>query len=121
MYGIVEVSGHQFKVVPGDLIDIEKVDLEVGKSLEINKVLFIGGDNPLIGLPTVPGATVKAQVVKQAKSRKILIMKKKPAGKRSKSGHRQPYSALLITEINDGKGNVKKIDKECKNAQKFLK
>ncbi len=121
MYGIVEISGHQYKVSAGDLIDVEKLVNEAGSTVELDQVLFIGGDKPAIGLPTVKGAKVVAKVVKHDRSRKLIVFKRKPGGYKRKKGHRQHYTALLITEVNDGAGNVAKIDAASKNAQKFLK
>ena len=58
MYGVVEISGHQYKVQAGDLIDVEKLSNEAGSTVELDKVLFIGGENPIVGLPTVEGAKI---------------------------------------------------------------
>lgn len=121
MYGVVEISGHQYKVQAGDVLDVEKLSNEAGSTVALEKVLFIGGDKPLVGLPTVSGATVTAKVIKHEKSRKIIAFKRKPGMYQKKMGHRQNYTALLITEINDGNGNVTKIDADSKAAKKFLK
>jgi large subunit ribosomal protein L21 len=121
MYGVVEISGHQYKVQAGDVLDVEKLSNEAGSSVELDKVLFIGGEKPLVGLPTVSGATITAKVIKHEKSRKIIAFKRKPGMYQKKMGHRQQYTALLITEINDGNGNVTKIDADSKAAKKFLK
>ena len=121
MYGVVEISGHQYKVQAGDVLDVEKLTNEAGSSVELEKVLFIGGEKPLIGLPTVSGATITAKVIKHEKSRKIIAFKRKPGMYQKKMGHRQQYTALLITEINDGNGNVAKIDADSTAAKKYLK
>ena len=122
MYGVVEISGHQYRVGPGDLIDVEKLTAEEGKSIELDKVLFIGGKSPLVGFPTISGAKITAKVLRHDRSRKLIVFKRKPTdGRQTKGGHRQHYTALLITEINDGNGNVVKIDAKSKNAEKFLK
>lgn len=121
MYGVVEISGHQYKVQAGDVLDVEKLSNEAGSSVELDKVLFIGGEKPQVGLPTVSGATITAKVIKHEKSRKIIAFKRKPGMYQKKMGHRQQYTALLITEINDGNGNVTKIDADSKAAKKFLK
>lgn len=119
MYSIVEINGHQYKVNAGDLIDVEKLDAEVGSTVDLNKVLFIGGDSPVLGTPIVHGATIKAKVVKQDRSRKILVFKRSPGSWRRRKGHRQCFTALVITEINNGKGQSAKIDTNSKTAQKF--
>jgi large subunit ribosomal protein L21 len=99
MYGVVEIKGHQYRVKEGDLIDVQKIDAEIGTTLEFNEVLFIGGDSPKVGAPTVAGAKVTAEVVRQARSRKVIVFKRKPGAYRKKNGHRQHYTALRIKEI----------------------
>ena len=121
MYGIVEVSGHQYKVQAGDLIDVQKLNQELGETVEFNDVLFIGGDKPQVGLPTVSGAKVTVKVVRQAKDRKIIVFKRKPGMYQKRMGHRTHYTALLVTEVTDGQGNVDKIDPKSKLATKHLK
>lgn len=122
MYGIVEISGHQYRVNAGDVIDVQKLTNEAGETVELDKVLFIGGgDAPQVGLPTVEGAKVTAKVIRHDRSRKVIVFKRKPGKYKRKNGHRQNYTALLITEIADGKGNTAKIDADSNNAKKFLK
>jgi large subunit ribosomal protein L21 len=121
MYGVVEIAGHQYKVQAGDLIDVEKLAHEAGSTVNLDQVLFIGGAKPVIGAPVVKGAQVTAKVIMHDRSRKIIVFKRKPGTYRRKNGHRQHFTALLITEVNDGQGNVTKIDASSKNAQKYLK
>jgi len=121
MYGIVEVSGHQYRVSAGDIIDVEKLVGDEGSELELDQVLFIGGEQPQVGLPLVGGAKVKVKVIRQARSRKIVVFKRKPGAYRRKNGHRQHYTGLLVTEILDGQGKSSKIDPSSKNAEKYLK
>ena len=118
MYGIVEISGHQYQVKAGDLIDVAKLKVDEGTELQIDRVLFIGGEKALVGAPTVAGAQVTAKVLKHAKSRKIVVFKRRPGAWRKKKGHRTEYTALLITEVNDGQGNSCKVDTDSKNAKK---
>lgn len=118
MFSIVEIKGHQYRVSPGDLIDVQLMDAEEGKTVTLDKVLLIGGDSPIVGLPTVGGATVTAKVVRHGRSRKIFVLKRAPGKYRRKNGHRQHYTGLLITEINDGKGGKAKMDAGHKNAKK---
>jgi large subunit ribosomal protein L21 len=110
MYTVVEIKGHQYKLKAGDMIDVEKIDAEEGKTLEFTSVLLIGGDKTLVGAPVVGGAKVVAKVVKQGRSRKFFVLKRKPGAYRRKNGHRQHYTGLLITEINDGQGGVSKAE-----------
>lgn len=99
MYGVVEISGHQYRVQEGDIIDVQKLEGEVGTKLEFDQVLFVGGDKPQVGTPTVAGAKVTAEVVKQGRSRKIIVFKRKPGKYQKKNGHRQYFTGLKITGI----------------------
>ena len=121
MYSIVEISGHQYKVKAGDVIDVQKLTDEAGTAIDIDQVLFVGGENTIIGKPTVAGAKVTAHVIKHDRSKKVIVFVRKPGKYRKKNGHRQHYTSLLITELNDGNGNTSKIDAASKNATKFLK
>jgi large subunit ribosomal protein L21 len=114
MYTVVEIKGHQYKLAAGDKIDVERFDLEVGATVELDKVLMIGGEKTIVGAPTVAGAKVTAKVVKQGRSRKIFVLKRIPGTYIKKNGHRQNYTCLLITEINDGKGGVTKAEAKTK-------
>ncbi len=99
MYGVVEIKGHQYRVSEGDVVDVQKLDAEVGATVELDKVLFIGGDAPKVGTPVVEGAKITAEVIRQARSRKVIVLKRKPGTYRTKNGHRQHYTALKITGI----------------------
>ena len=120
MYGVVEISGHQYKVQPGDLIDVQKLDAEEGSTIELDSVLLTAGEKVAVGTPKVEGAKVTAKVLNHGKDRKIIVFKRKPGLWRKKNGHRQQYTALLITEVA-GAGEVAKIDPKSKAAQKYLK
>lgn len=99
MYGVVEIKGHQYRVKAGDVIDVQKLEAEVGSKVEFDQVLFIGGNAPKVGTPVVAGAKVVAEVVRQARSRKVIVFKRRPGTYRKKNGHRQHYTALKITEV----------------------
>lgn len=96
MYYVVEVKGHQYKVKGGDIIDVEKMDVKEGETINLDKVLFVGGDKPQVGAPTVAGVTVKAKVLRHGRSRKIFVLKRKPGKYVKKNGHRQNYTCLQI-------------------------
>lgn len=119
MYSIVEIAGHQYKVKPGDLIDVDKLAAEEGKAVEFDKVLFIGGDAPALGKPTVAGAKVKAHVIKHDRDAKQLIFRKRPGDYIKKNGFRKSFTALLITEVNSG-SKTEKIAADHRWAKKFL-
>jgi large subunit ribosomal protein L21 len=121
MYSVVEISGHQYKVSPGDLIDVQKLTAEEGSNVDFDKVLFVGGEKPSIGFPTVDGAKVTAKVIRHDKAKKVLVFKRKPGMYQKRMGHRQQYTALLITEVSDGSGNTAKIDAGSDRAKKYLK
>ena len=101
MYGIVEISGHQYKVQEGDLLDVQKVHAKEGSEINLDNVLFIKGDKVQIGTPLLKGANVLAEVVRHGRSRKQIVFKrKKTSGRRVKNGHRQEYTCLKIKKIN---------------------
>ncbi len=101
MYAVIETGGKQYKVQQGDVVFIEKLDAEAGSTVTFDKVLVLGGDDLKVGAPYVDGATVSASVVKQGKSKKVIVYKYKPKkGYHKKQGHRQPYTKVEITAIN---------------------
>ncbi len=101
MYAIIETGGKQYKVEQGDVVFIEKLDVEAGETVTFDKVLVVGGDDLKVGAPYVDGATVSANVVKNGKDKKIIVYKYKPKkGYHKKQGHRQPYTKVEITAIN---------------------
>ena len=98
----------------GDLIDVEKIDAEEGAIVTFDQILLVGGAKTIVGAPVVGGAKVTAKIVRQGRTRKILVLKRKPGAYRRKNGHRQCYTGLLITEINDGQGGVSKAEAKAK-------
>jgi large subunit ribosomal protein L21 len=101
MYAIIETGGKQIKVEKGQEIYIEKLGVDANDVVTFDKVLFVGGDNVKVGVPFVEGATVKATVVKNGRGKKITVFKyKAKKNYRRKQGHRQPYTKLVIDEIN---------------------
>ena len=101
MYAVVKTGGKQYKVAEGDVIDIEKVDGDVGDTVELDEVLLIGNaDDVKIGQPLVPEAKVIGSVVRQEKAKKIIVFKaKRRKGYRKKQGHRQQHTKLKINQI----------------------
>ena len=101
MYAIIETGGKQYKVCEGDVIFVEKLEVEEGATVEIDKVLAVGGEEIKVGTPYVEGAKVVAEAVKNGKAKKIIVYKYKPKkGYHKKQGHRQPYTKVEITAIN---------------------
>lgn len=97
MYAIVETGGKQYKVSKGDFIYVEKLDVEEGTNVVLDKVLYVDGK---IGTPYVEGASVEAKVVKHGKEKKIIVYKyKSKKNYHKKQGHRQPYTKLEIVDV----------------------
>ncbi len=101
MYAVVKTGGQQFKVNEGDTIQVSRMDAPVGEEITLEEVLVLGGGDPVIGQPTVQGATVTAKVSDHGRAPKIIVFKmKRRKNYRRKNGHRQPYTELQITGIN---------------------
>ena len=101
MYAVVKTGGKQYRVEPGDTIDVERLPGEVGETVELNPVLMVGdGADVTVGSPVVDGAQVKAEIVAQKRGDKIIVFKfKRRKNYRRKSGHRQSLTSLKITDI----------------------
>ncbi len=101
MYAVIKTGGKQYRVSPGDSIEVEKLPHEVGEQVELNEVLLVANaDDTRIGRPVVEGASVKATVTRQAKGRKVIIFKYRSKKRyRRKKGHRQELTRLRIDEI----------------------
>jgi large subunit ribosomal protein L21 len=111
MYAVIKTGGKQYRVQPGDLLVVEKLDGEPGSAVAFGEVLMLGdGDAVTLGAPTVAGASVSATLIETRKGEKIKIFKKtRRQGYRRTNGHRQMESVLRITGI-DGAGEVSKWD-----------
>jgi len=101
-YAVIRTGGKQYQVSAGSLLRVEKIDGNVGDSIELSDVLAVfDGDDTKIGQPTVEGASVTARIVEQGKAKKVIVFKKKRRkGYRVKRGHRQLYTALEVGGIN---------------------
>ena len=101
-HAIFETGGKQYRVKEGDVIFIEKLDAEADDKVKFDNVLAIlEDDSSSIGTPYVQGAAVDASVVKNGKSKKIIVFKMRPKkGYRRKQGHRQPYTKVQIDKIS---------------------
>jgi large subunit ribosomal protein L21 len=105
MYAVVQTGGKQYRVAAGDVVFVEKLPVEAGGEIELDRVLMIGGDiggdkEPLLGAPLIEGARVAATVLDQARADRIIVFKKKRRHKyRRKQGHRQYLTVLRIEEI----------------------
>ena len=101
MYAVVKTGGKQYRVEEGDILRIEKIPGEIGNSVSFDNVLlYSDGDNTVVGRPNVENAVVKAHIIEQDKARKIIVFKYKRRKRyRRKLGHRQPYTAIRIDQI----------------------
>ncbi|AZR73277.1 50S ribosomal protein L21 [Anoxybacter fermentans] len=101
MYAIIQTGGKQYRVEEGQIIKVEKLDVEEGSNVEFNDVLMVSTDDDLkVGKPLVEGAKVIGKVIEQGKDKKIIVFKYKPKKRyRKKMGHRQPYTKVLIEKI----------------------
>ncbi|WP_447974080.1 50S ribosomal protein L21 [Nitrospira sp. Kam-Ns4a] len=101
MYAIVETGGKQYRVVPGQVLKVEKLPGEVGGMVELTRVLLVSGqDGVVIGRPQVERARVTAEIVAQGRARSMMIFKKKRRKNyRRTKGHRQPFTQIRITDI----------------------
>ena len=123
-YAVIQTGGKQYKVKSGEIIKIEKLpDSKVDTKIEFKDILAYG-DNKMIevGTPTVQGAKVEADLIKNSKNRTILIFKKRRRqNSRRKNGHRQQYSMIRINKIfsKDGKvlSEAEKITKPSKKVE----
>lgn len=101
MFAVIETGGKQYRVAPGDLLRVEKLEDREGDLIEVQKVLAIGeGENINVEKPALEKARVMAEVISHGKSDKVLVFKmKRRKNYRRKRGHRQPYTLLKIKEI----------------------
>ena len=104
MYAVLETGGKQYRVSPGDVVKVERLRGEPGSPVRFDRVLLVAeGDRVTVGTPTVAGASVAGEVMRQGRARKIIVFKFKRRKKyRRTQGHRQAQTTVRITEINGG-------------------
>lgn len=102
MYAIIRTGGKQYQVATGDKLRVEKLQGNVGDTIELSDILMVvDGEEIKIGQPVIEGAKVVAKITEQAKADKVVVFKKKKRkGYQVKRGHRQLYTALTIEEIS---------------------
>ncbi|HLH89655.1 MAG TPA: 50S ribosomal protein L21 [Xanthobacteraceae bacterium] len=105
MFAVIKTGGKQYRVAPEDVLKVEKIAGNPGDVVEFAEVLVVGGDTPLLGTPTVAGASVAGEVLDQTRGPKVISFKKRRRkNSRRRRGHRQEYTMVRITEIlTDGK------------------
>ena len=101
IYAVVEIGGKQYKVAPKQTIEVERLGVPEGDTVELDRVLFIGGDgDTLVGNPIIKGAKVVATSLGEAKGEKVIAFRYKSKVRyRRKKGHRQTYTKILVNEI----------------------
>ena len=103
MFAVIKTGGKQYRVAVDDALKVEKIAGEPGEIIQFGEVLVVGGDSVTLGLPTVEGATVAAEVLSQARGPKVIAFKKRRRkNSRRKRGHRQEFTLVRITEILTG-------------------
>ena len=127
-YAVIKTGGKQYKVKSGEILKIEKLpDSKPDSKIEFNEILAYGDDKTIeIGTPTVEGAKVEADLIKNGKDRKILIFKKRRRhNSRRKNGHRQEHTMIRINKIfsKDGKvlSEAEKMIKRTKKVKAEIK
>jgi len=109
MFAVIKTGGRQYRVVPDDVLEIGKIAGDVGTIVQLGEVLLVGGESPVLGMPTVAGASVAAEVLQHKRGPKIISFKKRRRkNSRRKRGYRDEITVLRITEIltNDNKPTV---------------
>ncbi|MEZ3462309.1 MAG: 50S ribosomal protein L21 [Lachnospiraceae bacterium] len=100
MYAIIATGGKQYKVSEGDVIKVEKLDVEIGNTVTFDNVIAVSNDSLKVGAD-VANASVSATVMEQGRDRKIIVYKyKRKTGYHKKNGHRQAYTRVKIDKIN---------------------
>ena len=127
-FAVIQTGGKQYKVKAGEIIKVEKLeDSKPETKVEFKEILAYGDDKNIeLGEPTISGAKVEANLIKNSKNKTVLIFKKRRRkNSRRKNGHRQQFSLIRINKIfsKDGKviSEAEKIKKEIKEVKTELK
>ncbi len=101
MYAIIQDGGHQYRVEEGQVLRVQKKDVEVGASLSFDHIAAVGGDQLRAGTPLLDGASVSSTVLRQRKAKKIVVSKfRRRKNYRRRQGHRQQFTEVRIDSIN---------------------
>ena len=131
-FAVIQTGGKQYKVKASEILKIEKLEKKNSSKIEFNEILAYGNEKSIeIGSPTIKGAKVEAELIKNGKNRTVLIFKKRRRkNSRRKNGHRQQYSLIKISKIFSKDGSIisevkknsvpvkKTIKKEVQNKDK---
>ena len=100
MFAVIKTGGRQYRVVPDDVLEIGKIEGQVGTIVQLGEALVLGADTPVLGTPTVAGASVAAEVLQHKRGPKVIAFKKRRRkNSRRKRGYRDELTVLRITEI----------------------
>ena len=100
MYAVIESGGKQHRVIEGETLKLEKIEVATGETVEFDKVLMVGGDTIKIGTPLVAGSKVTAEVIAHGRHKKVKIIKfNRRKHYRRETGHRQWFTEVKITDI----------------------
>jgi large subunit ribosomal protein L21 len=100
MFAVIKTGGRQYRVVPDDVLEIGKIAGDVGTIVQLGEVLLVGGEAPVLGAPTVAGASVAAEVLQHKRGPKVISFKKRRRkNSRRKRGYRDEITVLRVTEI----------------------
>ena len=120
-YAIIQTGGKQYKVQPGDIIEVEKLPHSEGSQVELDQVFLVSHEGQVsMGNPLVEGARVVAEVANNGRGKKIIVFKyKRKTRYRRKQGHRQSYTRLTIKEILVGetKARVRRRTRQPKESE----
>ena len=123
-YAVIQTGGKQYKVSAGEIIKVEKLaESNPAAKVEFNEILAYGDDKSIeLGAPTVDGAKVEAELLKNGKERTVLIFKKRRRkNSRRKNGHRQQYSLIRINKIFSKDGKVLSEAEKMKKSEVVVK
>lgn len=120
MYAVIETGGKQYRVELGSVLEVERLDVEQGQAVTLDRVLLVADETETaIGRPVVPNATVEAEVVRQARGEKIDVFKYRPkARRRVKKGHRQELTVLRIADIKFNGRSAAELARQAEEAAK---
>lgn len=111
MYAIIRSGGNQFKAEPGKTLRVNSLNTELGKEFDIDEVLFIGGDNAVVGTPHVPKAKVRVVVTQHGREAKVIVFKKKRRqGYRRTRGFRADFTDLFVLSVTGADGKTVKAE-----------
>jgi large subunit ribosomal protein L21 len=115
MYAVIETGGKQYRVSPGQTVEVELLPSEPGATVTLDRVLMVSTDDKtLVGQPVVPGGAVVATVIGEGRGKKVIVFKYKSKKRyRRTTGHRQDYTYLTVTDIQaDGSSIVTDEDRQ---------